>query len=233
MKNVRLLIVDDDRELCASLKQLLEGDDFILEFAHDAATGEQRSLSGDYSLVILDVMLPDRDGRSLLRRLRLSSQVPVLMLTARGDEADRVAGLDGGADDYLSKPFHLRELVARIRAILRRRGDVILPDVTKVGDLRIDRVQRKVTCRGEELSLTASEFEILILLVHSTGKVLTRNEIAEVALGRPLGIFDRSIDNHVSSLRRKLGPAADGGERIQNARGSGYVYVGAPFGEHE
>lgn len=233
MKEVKILVIDDDRELCASLKRLLEMDDFILDFAHDAATGEQRSLSENYDLIILDVMLPDRNGCSVLRRLRLSSQIPVLMLTAKGDEADRVAGLDGGADDYLSKPFHVRELVARIRAVLRRRRDVILPEVTKVGDLRIDRVQRKATCGGEELNLTAAEFEILILLVHSTGKVLTRSEIAKVALDRPMGIFDRSIDNHVSSLRRKLGPAADGGERIQNARGIGYVYVGAPFGEHE
>jgi two-component system response regulator CpxR len=146
------------------------------------------------------------------------------MLTARGDEADRIAGLEGGADDYLPKPFNARELVARMRAVLRRHTAMEPPEVFQFGDITIDCGQRAVHQDGREVQLTGAEFDVFLLLLRSAGKVLTRDEIAEAALGRPLGTFDRSIDNHISNLRRKLGSAPDGLDRIQNVRGSGYIY---------
>jgi two-component system response regulator CpxR len=225
-KSVPVLLVDDDEELCSSLQRLLGMEGFSVNAVHDADSGVRQALEGEYALVVLDVMLPGRDGRKVLRRIRLSSQVPVIMLTARGDEADRIAGLEGGADDYLPKPFNPRELVARMRAVLRRKSTSALREVLHVGDLRIDRVKRRVFRNGGEVALTGAEFDILLLLVRSPGKVLSRDEIADAALGRPIGFFDRSIDNHISNLRKKLGLCAGGDERIQNVRGSGYAYTG-------
>jgi two-component system response regulator CpxR len=220
-----VLLIDDDLELCAALAQLLAMDGFTITARHDAASGEQEALRGDYALVILDVMLPGGDGRKVLRRLRVSSQVPVIMLTARGDEADRIAGLEGGADDYLPKPFNARELVARIRNVLRRRLEHAPTQRMCIGDLEIRIDGRRVLREGAEVKLTGAEFDVLCLLVRSAGKMLTREEIAEAALGRPIGMLDRSIDNHVSNLRKKLGPLAGDLERIRNMRGSGYVYA--------
>jgi two-component system response regulator CpxR len=162
----------------------------------------------------------------VLRRIRLLSQVPVIMLTARGDEADRIAGLERGADDYLPKPFNPRELVARMRAVLRRKGGSAPREIFRIGDLQIDCARRRVIRSGSRVSLTGAEFDILLLLVRSAGKVLSREEIAETALGRPIGFFDRSIDNHISNLRKKLGTHVRAEERIQNVRGTGYVYTG-------
>jgi len=179
------------------------------------------------------VMLPGGDGRKVLRRIRMSSRVPVIMLTARGDEADRIAGLEGGADDYLPKPFNVRELVARMRSVLGRKGTSALPDVFKIGDLEIHGKNRRVLQDGENVDLTGAEFDILLLLVRSAGNVLSRDEIAETALGRPIGALDRSIDNHISNLRKKLGAQAGKVERIQNVRGTGYVYSGEIIAERE
>ena len=232
MRPISVLLVDDDEELCASLKRLLKMDGFNVEAVHEADSGVRRALEQEFDLVILDVMLPGGDGRKVLRRIRLTSQVPVIMLTARGDENDRIAGLEGGADDYLPKPFNPRELVARMRAVLRRKGDRALPAVFAIGDLRIDCIQRRVVRDGREVALTGSEFDILLLLVRSAGKVLSREEIAEVALGRPIGFFDRSIDNHISNLRKKLGTHVGEVERIQNVRGAGYVYTSEIVEEH-
>jgi two-component system response regulator CpxR len=192
---------------------------------HDADGGTRRALEEQYDLIVLDVMLPGGDGRQVLRRIRLHSRVPVIMLTARGDEADRIAGLEGGADDYLAKPFNTRELVARIRAVLRRNGASELPELFKIADLEIDCKQRRVLQSSREIALTGAEFDILLLLVRSAGRVLSRDEISEAALGRPLGFFDRSVDNHISSLRKKLGAQVGNLERIQNVRGAGYVYT--------
>jgi DNA-binding response OmpR family regulator len=233
MKLVPVLIVDDDVELCESLARLLAQEGFDVTSIHDADSGIQRALENKHDLVILDVMLPGGDGRKVLRRIRISSQVPVIMLTARGDEADRIAGLEGGADDYLPKPFNARELVARMRAVLRRKGTAAPPEVFIAGDLEIDYGERKVVCAGQEVSLTGAEFDILLLLVRSKGKVLSRDEITEAALGRPIGFFDRSIDNHISNLRKKLGADIGGAERIQNVRGAGYVYTGGINGGQE
>jgi two-component system response regulator CpxR len=208
-------------------------DGFNVHAVHDADGGIECALKEEHELVILDVMLPGRDGRQVLRKIRMHSHVPVIMLTARGDEADRIAGLEGGADDYLAKPFNARELVARMRAILRRKRGSDLPEIFTVGDLEIDCKQRRVTREGQDISLTGAEFDILLLLVRSAGKVLSRDEIAEAALGRPIGVFDRSIDNHISNLRKKLGPYPEHAEHIRNVRGAGYVYTGETVGERE
>jgi len=226
MKPISVLLVDDDVELCDSLKRLLGMDGFNVTVVHDGDAGVQHARKGGYELVILDVMLPRGDGRKVLRRIRLTLQIPVIMLTARGDEADRIAGLEGGADDYLPKPFNPRELVARMRAVLKRKNGLALPNMLKIGDLEIDRSQRRVARSGRTITLTGAEFDILLLLVRSAGKVLTREEIAEAALGRSMGVFDRSVDNHISNLRKKLGSRVGEAERIQNVRGSGYVYTG-------
>jgi DNA-binding response OmpR family regulator len=223
---IPVLLVDDDVELCSSLKRLLAMDGFDVKAVHDGDSGFRHALKGKYELVILDVMLPGGDGRKVLRRIRLTSQVPVIMLTARGDEADRIAGLERGADDYLPKPFNPRELVARMRAVLRRKNGSPPQEILKIGDLQIDCRQRRVTRNGSDVALTGAEFDILLLLVRSAGKVLSREEIAEAALGRPIGFFDRSIDNHISNLRKKLSTRLGEAERIQNVRGAGYVYTG-------
>jgi two-component system, OmpR family, response regulator CpxR len=226
MPAVPVLLVDDDIELCASLKRLLTIDGFEVTAVHDAESGVEQALRNKYALVILDVMLPGGDGRKALRRIRVASQVPVIMLTARGDEADRIAGLEGGADDYLPKPFNTRELVARMCAVLRRKTASATPDMSKIGDLEIHHNTRRVLCGKQPVDLTGAEFDVLLLLVRSAGKVLSRDEIAELALGRPMGTLDRSIDNHISNLRKKLGSHTHGVERIRNVRGSGYVYTG-------
>jgi two-component system, OmpR family, response regulator CpxR len=232
MKSIPVLLVDDDVELCSSLKRLLRMDGFEVNAVHDGESGIRHALKGEYELVILDVMLPGGDGRKVLRRIRLSSQVPVIMLTARGDEADRIAGLERGADDYLPKPFNPRELVARMRAVLRRKSGSASQEILRIGDLQIDCGQRRVARNGGDVALTGAEFDILLLLVRSAGKVLSREEIAEAALGRPIGFFDRSIDNHISNLRKKLGTRVREAERIQNVRGAGYVYTGEIIEEH-
>src|SRR5580704_13303410 len=232
LKLIPVLLVDDDVELCSSLKRLLGMDGFDVKAVHDGDSGVRHAIEGGHELVILDVMLPGGDGRKVLRRIRLSSLVPVIMLTARGDEADRIAGLERGADDYLSERFNPRELVARMRAILRRKNGVAPKEVLAIGDLQIDCGQRRVLRDGAAIALTGAEFDILLLLVHSAGKVLSRDEIAEAALGRAVGFFDRSIDNHISNLRKKLGPHVGQAERIQNVRGMGYVYTGEMIKEH-
>jgi two-component system response regulator CpxR len=226
MKPIPILLVDDDVELCLSLARLLGMEGFSVTAVHDVDSGIRHALEGSYEMVILDVMLPGGDGRTVLRKIRINSPVPVIMLTARGDEAARIAGLEGGADDYLPKPFNPRELLARMRAVLNRRGSAELLDLFKLADLEIDRKQRRVLLRGQEVILTGAEFDILLLLVRSAGNVLSRDEIAEAALGRPLGVFDRSIDNHISNLRKKLGTQVGQVERIRNVRGAGYVYTG-------
>ncbi|HTW23086.1 MAG TPA: response regulator transcription factor [Candidatus Baltobacteraceae bacterium] len=226
MKSVPILMIDDDAELCSSLGRLLAMDGFHLHAVHDADAGIREGVKDDYELVILDVMLPGGDGRKVLRRIRMNSSVPVIMLTARGDEADRIAGLEAGADDYLPKPFNARELVARMRAVLRRKGTAALPEAFDIGDLHIDSRTRRVVQHGTDVELTGAEFDILLLLARSAGKILSRDEIAEEALGRPVGLLDRSVDNHISSLRKKLGAQLGPVERIRSVRGAGYIYTG-------
>jgi two-component system response regulator CpxR len=232
----RLLIVDDDHALVNLLKRFLESEAFRVDAAYDHATGLAAARSGDHELIVLDVMLPGGSGFELLKALRQESDVPVLLLTARGEAVDRILGLEIGADDYLAKPFDPRELIARIRAVLRRtregapatpRGDT--DEVIEVGDIKMHMGTRTVTCSSAPVDLTSVEFNVLELLLRNAGNVVTREQIAEVALGRPLNAFDRSVDVHVSRLRKKLGSYPGTDELIRPIRGIGYfLSAGAP-----
>jgi two-component system response regulator CpxR len=218
-----LLIVDDDVELCALLAERLAEDGFDLSAAHNGIDGLERASTGGYSLVILDVMLPRMGGIDVLKQLRARSSVPVLMLTARGDDIDRIIGLEVGADDYLPKPFNPRELVARIKAILRRieerRTDF---EKFTAGDILIDTALREAYIGDRSLQLTTIEFALLEVLVRNPGRALSREYLTGIALGRKLGAFDRTIDVHISNLRRKLDEHR-GIQRIKTIRGSGYL----------
>ncbi len=224
----RLLIVDDDHALVNLLKRFLEAEGFTVDTAYDHADGLKAALAGDHEIIILDVMLPGGSGFELLKSLRHQSGVPVLLLTARGEAVDRILGLEIGADDYLAKPFDPRELVARIRAILRRTQEGVpaprtdTDEVLNVGDIEMSIATRTVTCGSQSVDLTSVEFNVLELLLRHAGNVVTREQIAEVALGRPLNPFDRSVDVHVSRLRKKLGSFAGSEDLIRPIRGIGY-----------
>jgi two-component system, OmpR family, response regulator CpxR len=215
-----LLIIDDDTELCALLAEFLGREGFAVTSEHDGALGLERALTGNFALIVLDLMLPSLDGFALLKRLRAASRVPVLMLTARGEDVDRIVGLELGADDYLAKPFNPRELLARIRAILRR---VALPSKGRieVNGVTVDPGTREVTCDGRAVELTTLEFDILEVLIRSAGGVVSRDALMEAMYNRKATPFDRSIDMHVSHLRKKL-------ERertlIKTVRGVGYQF---------
>ena len=221
----RLLIVDDDVELCALLAERLEREGFSLEAAHEGLRGLERARSGEHALVILDLMLPGLGGLDVLRKLRAQSSIPVLILTARGEDVERILGLEIGADDYLPKPFNSRELIARVRAILRRTSRVAADGGRlTAGDISLDTAAREVWIDGQQLDLTSVEFSLLGVLMRNAGRVVTRDHLTETVLGRKLGPFDRVIDVHVSNLRKKLGDAS-AGERIKAIRGAGYVFV--------
>jgi two-component system response regulator CpxR len=224
-----VLVVDDDTELCQLLSEYLAAEGYLVETVHTGQRGVERALDGDHAIVVLDVMLPDLKGFEVLRRVRAQSRRPILMLTARGDEQDRILGLEMGADDYLAKPFNPRELSARIEAVLRRSGpdaaDRRAGDRVAVGDVSIDKGAR-VARRGDgPLDLTTVEFDLLELLLRGAGRVIPRDEMVQSVLRRDFSPFDRSIDTHVSNLRRKLGPAPDGTDRIKGVRGIGYQYA--------
>jgi two-component system response regulator CpxR len=228
----RLLVVDDDEELCELLTEYLVPEGFEVEAVHNSEKGIERALSGEHDFVVLDVMLPGASGFEVLRTVRKSSDVPVLMLTARGEDIDRIIGLEMGADDYLPKPFNPRELVARIRAVQRRgvtqkteADQAGHPDLVTVGDVKLDTGTRTVRKAGKTVSLTAAEFDLLDMLLRSAGHVLPRKDVVHKVLGRNLDPFDRSIDVHISSLRKKLGHKIKGMERIKTIRGIGYLYA--------
>ncbi len=228
----RVLVVDDDVELCELVAEYLEPEGFSVDVADDGLAGVERALADTYAIIVLDVMLPGINGFEVLRRIRAKSRTPVLMLTARGADVDRIVGLELGADDYLPKPFNPRELVARIQAILRRTRDITSasavissPETLIVGDVRLNTGARTVLRGGESVELTAAEFDTLAVMLAKAGRVVSREELAEAALGRPLAPLDRSVDMHVSSLRRKLGSEVGGVERIKTVRGTGYVYL--------
>jgi two-component system response regulator CpxR len=230
----RVLVIDDDVGLCELVEEYLGPEGYDVEATHNGERGIDRALSNDHSLVILDVMLPGMHGFDVLRRIRAKSRIPVLMLTARGDDVDRIVGLEIGADDYLPKPFNPRELVARIRAILRRtQPDEALTGGTReslvVGDIEMDTSTRAVHRSGEAVELTAVEYDLLERLLRSAGQIARREELVKEVLGRELSPFDRSIDMHVSNLRKKLGHQLNGMERIKTIRGVGYIYA-APSG---
>lgn len=225
----RVLIVDDDRDLVSLLERFLQKEGFQVESAFDHRSGLEAALRGEHDLIILDVMLPGGSGFDLLKSLRTHSKVPVLLLTARGEAVDRILGLEIGADDYVPKPFDPRELVARIRAVLRRsqdsHGESAGEESLTVGDISLSLNSRTSLCNGIAVELTGAEFNMLELLLRRAGKVVTREELAQAALGRPLSAFDRSVDVHVSRLRRKLGCIPGGEERIRPVRGIGYFYA--------
>ncbi len=227
----RLLIIDDDTELCEMIQEYLGREGFAVEVVYESIQGLNRALSRGHELVILDVMLPGLDGFEILRRIRRISDVPVLMLTARAEEIDRVVGLEIGADDYLPKPFSSRELLARIRAILRRSRGMADPDRSKtistivVGDIVLDPGSRSVRCGGTLVTLTSVEFQLAEVLLRHAGHVVKREDLSSMVLGRMLQPYDRSIDTHVSALRKKLGRTEDKQDRIKAVRGCGYVYV--------
>jgi two-component system, OmpR family, response regulator CpxR len=224
----RILIIDDDVELCELVGEYLTREGFEVEASHSGDKGLERALSGQHALVVLDIMLPGMTGLDVLRRLRSESRVPVLILTARGEDVDRIVGLEIGADDYLGKPFNPRELLARVRAILRRAqaAPASATAPVMVGDLELDPGARTVTRAGNPLELTAVEFSLLEALMRSAGQVVTREFLAQTVLGRRFVAYDRSIDMHVSKLRKKLGPQPDAdGERIKTVRGVGYIYA--------
>jgi two-component system response regulator CpxR len=224
----KVLIIDDDEELCELVSEYLTAEGFETTCVHDGAAGLDKARSGEYDLAILDVMLPKMNGFEVLSSLRECSDLPVLMLTARGDEADRIGGLEIGADDYLSKPFNPRELLARLRAILRRIGpDEEQPAAEKlsVDDLELSRTARSVAREGEELGLTSVEFELLSALLQNAGSVIRKEDLSETVLERRLSPYDRSLDMHISNLRKKLGPRKDGSERIKTIRSVGYIYT--------
>ncbi|QWV94642.1 response regulator transcription factor [Geomonas oryzisoli] len=225
----KILIIDDDIGLCELLSEYLVSEGFLVDTVQDGARGAERAMTEDYSFVVLDVMLPGLNGFEVLSRIRRSSNVAVVMLTARGEEVDRIVGLEMGADDYLPKPFNPRELVARLRAVQRRmqqepQGGDAAPARLCVGDVELDFGTRTVRASGEPVELTSLEFSVLEALARSAGRVLSREELTRQALGRPFNAFDRSIDVHVSSIRKKLGPLPGGMERIKSVRGIGYLY---------
>ena len=226
----RILVIDDDVELCQLVNRFLTQEGFEIESVNSGAAGADRALSKNYELVVLDVMMPEVNGFDVLRRIRAQSHIPVLMLTAKGDALDRVLGLEMGADDYLAKPFNPQELVARIRAILRRikppTDDAKLARTPLVvGDVEMDRGARVVRRHGETVNLTSVEFDLLEVLLQAAGQVISRETLTRDVLGREFSPFDRSIDTHVCNLRKKIGLLPQGTERIKGVRGIGYVYA--------
>ncbi|HEX8235378.1 MAG TPA: response regulator transcription factor [Abditibacteriaceae bacterium] len=232
----QILMVDDDVELCEMITEYLLPEGFTVTAVHDGEAAVQKAQEGNYSLLLLDVMLPRLNGFEVLRRLRAASagasgaSVPVLMLTARGHAVDRIVGLEIGADDYLPKPFDERELVARMRAILRRSqtghtAQKTSRETLTVGDVVMDSGARTVSVGDNLVALTAAEFDLLALLLRGAGTVVERDYMAQEVLDRDLLPFDRSIDTHISHVRRKLGPYPGQAERIKTVRGVGYIYV--------
>ncbi|WP_426699919.1 response regulator [Rhodanobacter sp. Col0626] len=220
----RILIVDDDRALCALLADYLQREGFVVDVAHDgeSALAQLRNQASRPDLLILDVMMPGRDGLDTLRELRMQHRLPVIMLSAKGEPVDRVIGLELGADDYLAKPCLPRELLARVRAQLRRNTPANAANL-QVGTLRLQPGDRRAFIEEQELTLTGAEFMLLLALAQRAGELVDKASLTRIALGRELERFDRSIDVHVSRLRHKLGEASAQAPRIESVRGSGYL----------
>jgi DNA-binding response OmpR family regulator len=227
----RLLLIDDDTELCELLVEYLQPEGFRVDVLHSGSQAVEKALAEEYSLIILDVMLPGLRGFEVLKKIRANSHVPVIMLTARGEDVDRILGLEIGADDYIPKPFNPRELAARIQAVLRRTSSPPVdssapPEQTlQLGDLELRPASRLALRQGRELDLTTVEFDLLTLFLSAPGVVVERERLAREILGRDFNPFDRSIDVHVSNLRRKLARHPDGTERIKAIRSVGYLYA--------
>ena len=228
----RILLIEDDQELSELLSEFLALENFEVDQAFDGEQGLNMALNGQYDALVLDIMMPKMNGLDLLKQFRVNNKTPVLMLTARSDEVDRIVGFEMGADDYLPKPCNPREIVARIRAILRR------VEMDKAGmqasgsrqviireDVELNHNTRIVSKQGEDLDLTSTEFNLLASLLEKAGQVLSKEELTETALGRHLALYDRSVDMHMSNLRRKIGPFSSNEPRIKTIRGVGYQYV--------
>lgn len=219
-----ILIADDDIELSALLKEYFEGEGFFVRLAHDGRVALDEARQPGLDLVVLDVMMPEMNGMDVLRELRKESRLPVIMLTARGDDMDRILGLELGADDYVPKPCNPRELLARIRAVMRRAQGTADQDVLHVDDLELKQGSRTLSRGGQPVELTSTEFSILQALLQHRGEVVSKRDLYMSALGREPVPHDRSVDMHVSNLRRKLGTDRDGNNRIETIRGIGYQY---------
>ena len=225
---MNILLIDDDEDLCELLSEYLGGEGWKVESLHAGPAGLQRALESQWNAIILDIMLPGLNGLDLLRQLREKSDIPVIMLTARGEEIDRILGLELGADDYLPKPFNPRELSARLRAVLRRShtpGGSGKARSLRIGDLSLDPGSRSLQIGQNEIYLTSVEFDLLELMLRKAGEVVTRDALSLHALGRRASAWDRSLDTHMSNLRKKLGKDPDGRERLRTIRGVGYQYL--------
>lgn len=224
----QILLVDDDAPFCQLLVEYLGADGLALTVAHSGEAGLHESRSGNFALLILDIMLPDISGLEVLRQIRRESDLPVMMLTARGDDVDRIVGLELGADDYLPKPCNPRELAARVHAILRR-AQRLAPLAEEMREasfgLSISKMKRTATWFGESLQLTSAEFNILMVLFENIGQIVAKSELSRRALGRSLERYDRSLDMHVSNLRHKLPTRDDGRSLIQTVHGAGYLLL--------
>ena len=229
---MKILIVDDDKKLCRLVKDYLEPMGYEVDAVHNGAQGLQMISEGDYLAVILDVMMPQMDGFEMLKRLRKESDIPVLMLTARGEETDRIVGLEMGADDYLPKTFSSRELLARLRAVTRRHivseRQAVSEAKDKVlifGNLEIEQNSRTVRLDTKTLNLTPIEYDLLTSLAQSSGRILNRDQLLDAIAGRDYEVFDRSVDVHISSLRRKLGDDSKNPRFIKTVRSAGYMFI--------
>jgi len=230
---MEILIADDDIELCQLLKEYLEQEDIRVKFCHDGQQAVEFIGSHTFDLLILDVMMPIKNGFDTLVELRKTSNLPIIMLTAKGDKIDRIVGLEMGADDYVAKPCDPRELVARIRAVTRRsknsasNGSINTSNNERIeqDDLVLNRNNRQVLVDGKDIELTSTEFDFLVLLLENAGSLVTRKKLSLDVLGKRLQTFDRSIDMHISHLRKKLGVTKNGIERIKTLRGNGYQYL--------
>lgn len=223
----KIFVIDDDVELCNLLKEYFTAEGFAFDCAYTGSDGLSRLFESEADIVILDVMLPGRDGFDVLRDIRGRSAIPVIMLTAKGDHIDRVVGLEIGADDYICKPFNTRELVARIRAVLRRFDGMTGPsdETIRVEDLEMNLKSRSVRVEGQNISLTNVEFRMLECLLANAGKLVQLESLSSEVLKRRHTVYDRSISVHMSNLRRKIGPYPSGDERIATIRGEGFIYV--------
>lgn len=222
-----ILLIDDDFELGELLQEYLSMEGYQLKAVQDGEAGLEEALSGEHDLILLDVMLPKLNGFEVLKKIRATSSIPVIMLTARGESVDRVLGLEHGADDYIAKPYHHHELIARIRALFRRielsSDSSRNAGILDVDELSLNISKRQVILGEEELVLTGAEFGVLQCLMENVGELVDKDTLSLTALGRPLMAYDRSIDMHVSNLRKKLGSRKDGSEWIKTVRSRGYM----------
>ena len=224
-----VLIADDDIGFCELLGEYLKTQGFEVSAVHDGLAAIEAVERGGHDVLVLDVMMPKADGFRVLERLRAHHRIPVVMLTARGEDIDRIVGLELGADDYVAKPANPRELAARLRAVLRRTQPVSDDSAAlRCGDLELQPAARSVQLDGRTIDVTGAEFDVLRALIEDAGEVVTKDELSLRALRRRIGVFDRSIDMHISRLRQKLGPHHDGSTRIRAIRNRGYLYVALP-----